>query len=63
MPPSKKSSHALPSPGSSLNASETIEVPAGIFKNTCLALMDKVRDEGTHIVITKHGTAVAKLVR
>ncbi len=62
MPPSKKSSRALPSPGSSLDASETIEVPAGMFKNTCLALMDKVRDEGTHIVITKHGSAVAKLV-
>ena len=31
MPPSKKSSRALPSPGSSLDASETIEVPAGKF--------------------------------
>lgn len=62
MPPSKKSSHAHPSPGSSLDVPEMIEVPAGMFKDTCLALMDKVRDEGTHIVITKHGSAVARLV-
>lgn len=62
MPPSKKTSHSHPSPGSSLDVPETIEVQAGVFKNTCLALMDKVRDERTHIVITKHGSAVAKLV-
>jgi antitoxin (DNA-binding transcriptional repressor) of toxin-antitoxin stability system len=37
-------------------------MPAGMFKDTCLALMDKVRDERTHVVITKHGTPVARLV-
>jgi prevent-host-death family protein len=33
-----------------------------MFKNTCLALMDQVRDERMQVVITKHGSAVARLV-
>lgn len=33
-----------------------------MFKDKCLALMDKVRDERVQIVITKHGHAVARLV-
>ncbi|HEX6574705.1 MAG TPA: type II toxin-antitoxin system Phd/YefM family antitoxin [Gemmatimonadaceae bacterium] len=39
-----------------------IEVPAGAFKDKCLALMDKVRDEHVHVLITKHGAPVARLV-
>ena len=38
------------------------EISAGEFKARCLALMDEVRDRGGEYVITKRGTAVAKLV-
>ena len=34
-------------------------IPAGKFKETCLALLDSVDPEG--IVITKHGKPVARL--
>lgn len=54
--PSAKASSA------SLESSAILEVPAGVFKNTCLALMDKVHDERVQVVITKHGNAVARLV-
>lgn len=37
-------------------------VQPGVFKNTCLELMDDVRDHRKEVVITKHGTAVARLV-
>ena len=37
-------------------------VPAGVFKATCLELMDRVRDRQEEIVITKYGKPVAKLV-
>ena len=62
MPAEKKGSRKFSSASTSLDAPLTVEVPAGVFKNTCLALMDKVRDEGMHVVITKHGDAVARLV-
>jgi prevent-host-death family protein len=51
-----------PAPASVLDAAFTVEVPAGVFKNTCLSLMDDVRDGRKEIVITKHGQPVAKLV-
>lgn len=41
---------------------ETRRVPAGEFKARCLKLMDEVRESGGEIVITKRGTAVARLV-
>jgi prevent-host-death family protein len=53
---------ARPSPSSALRAGYSVEVPAGVFKNTCLSLMDDVRDGRKEIVITKHGEPVAKLV-
>ena len=37
-------------------------VPAGVFKATCLELMDRVRDRQEEIVIIKYGKPVAKLV-
>ena len=58
----KKGSGTAASASVSLDTSKTIEVPAGMFKNTCLALMDQVRDERMQVVITKHGSAVARLV-
>ena len=36
-------------------------MPAGEFKNRCLALMDEVNETGEEIVITKHGEPVARL--
>jgi len=38
------------------------EMPAGEFKNRCLALMDEVQQTGEAVLITKHGNPVAKLV-
>jgi prevent-host-death family protein len=37
-------------------------IPAGEFKNRCLALMDEVNETGEEIVITKHGRPVSRLV-
>lgn len=37
-------------------------IAAGDFKAKCLALMDRVRDEGVEFVITKYGHPVARLV-
>ena len=37
-------------------------IPAGEFKNRCLALMDEVNETGEEIVITKHGKPVSRLV-
>ena len=37
-------------------------VPAGKFKDECLALMDRVEELRTSITITKRGRPVAKLV-
>ena len=62
MPKATKRSVTSSAPSASLDTSNTIEVAAGMFKNTCLALMDKVRDERMQVVITKHGNPVARLV-
>ncbi len=37
-------------------------VPAGEFKQKCLALLDQVAVTRVPIVVTKHGRAVAKVV-
>jgi len=37
-------------------------IPAGTFKANCLAIMDEVSAKRETVVITKHGTPVAKLV-
>ena len=41
---------------------KTREVPAGVFKTKCLALLDEVRDTRQEIIVTKRGKPVAKLV-
>lgn len=53
---------ARPAPSAALDVPETVEISAGLFKNTCLALMDDVRDGHTQVVITKYGEIVARLV-
>jgi len=51
-----------PTPSTSLYTTEVIEVAAGVFKDTCLQLLDRVRDENIEIVVTKRGEPVARLV-
>jgi prevent-host-death family protein len=58
----KKQPRATKASPSSLDSSSILEVPAGVFKNTCLALMDKVQAERVQVVVTKHGHPVARLV-
>lgn len=41
---------------------DVIEVKAGVFKDTCLQLLDEVRDRRVEIVVTKHGKPVARVV-
>jgi antitoxin (DNA-binding transcriptional repressor) of toxin-antitoxin stability system len=39
-----------------------MEVKAGVFKDTCLQLLDDVRDRDLHVVVTKYGEPVAKVI-
>jgi prevent-host-death family protein len=41
---------------------EDIRVPAGEFKQRCLALLDQVAETGIPIVVTKRGKPVARVV-
>ncbi len=59
MPPARKSPV---SPSSGLDAASTVEVKAGVFKDTCLELMNDVRHHRKQVIITKHGVVVARLV-
>jgi prevent-host-death family protein len=59
---SEKRSRSIKGSPSLLDSSSILEVPAGVFKNTCLALMDKVQAERVQVVVTKHGHPVARLV-
>lgn len=61
MPRSRKAV-TEPRPSATLYAPEVIEVAAGVFKDTCLQLLDRVRDENIEIVVTKRGEPVARLV-
>lgn len=45
--------------GSILSAMKSL--PAGEFKQTCLRVLDEVRDTGEIVVITKRGVPVAQL--
>jgi prevent-host-death family protein len=38
------------------------QIPAGEFKAKCLHIMDEVKKQHSSIIITKHGSPVAKLV-
>lgn len=51
-----------PTPSTALAAHTVIEVKAGVFKDTCLQLLDRVRDEDLHVIVTKYGEPVAKVV-
>ena len=51
-----------PAPSTSLDAHAVIEVKAGVFKDTCLQLLDQVRDQEIEVVVTKRGEVVARVV-
>jgi antitoxin (DNA-binding transcriptional repressor) of toxin-antitoxin stability system len=52
----------MPAASTSLDASEVIEVKAGVFKDTCLQLLDRVYEHDFEVVVTKRGVAVARVV-
>lgn len=45
-----------------MDAKLTRQVPAGQFKDRCLALMDEVAQSGAELVITKHGRPVVRII-
>jgi antitoxin (DNA-binding transcriptional repressor) of toxin-antitoxin stability system len=51
-----------PSPSTALPRGVVLEVKAGVFKDTCLQLLDDVRDRDLQVIVTKHGEPVAKVV-
>ena len=51
-----------PSASTSLDAPDVLEVKAGVFKNTCLQLLDRVHEEELVVAVTKRGTTVARVV-
>lgn len=55
---SKANAVAQPPPPDDLH----ITMPAGLFKTKCLELMDRVREHGAVITITKRGVPVCKVV-
>ena len=38
------------------------EIPAGLFKATCLAVLDRVAKTKAKVVVTKHGRPVAQVL-
>jgi antitoxin (DNA-binding transcriptional repressor) of toxin-antitoxin stability system len=51
-----------PTPSSTLDAPPVIVVRAGVFKDTCLSLLDRVNNREFEVIVTKHGTPVARVV-
>jgi antitoxin (DNA-binding transcriptional repressor) of toxin-antitoxin stability system len=61
MPVSRKNRPA-PAASTSLDTHDVIEVKAGVFKDTCLQLLDQVHDHDIELVATKRGIVVARVV-
>lgn len=51
-----------PVPSTALDEPEVIEVKAGVFKDTCLQLLDQVHEREVEVVVTKRGQVVARVV-
>jgi antitoxin (DNA-binding transcriptional repressor) of toxin-antitoxin stability system len=51
-----------PAPSSGLDAPHVVEVGAGVFKDTCLSLLDQVNRREFEVVVTKYGAPVARVV-
>ena len=52
----------LPTASTSLDAHEVVEVKAGVFKDTCLQLLDQVHSQEIEVAVTKRGEIVARVV-
>ena len=53
---------SAPAASTHLDAHPVVEVKAGVFKDTCLQLLDQVHDHAMELAITKRGTVVAHVV-
>lgn len=51
-----------PATSSGLETPCVLEVKAATFKDTCLTLLDRVHEHAMEVVVTKHGTPVARVV-
>jgi antitoxin (DNA-binding transcriptional repressor) of toxin-antitoxin stability system len=51
-----------PAVSDSLRGRKVMEVKAGVFKDTCLQLLDRVHHHDVELVVTKRGTEVARVV-
>jgi antitoxin (DNA-binding transcriptional repressor) of toxin-antitoxin stability system len=51
-----------PVPSSNLDARPVIEVEAGVFKDTCLSLLQQVKRGEFEIIVTRDGAPVARVV-
>lgn len=60
--PTRKKRQPTAAASTRLDAPDVIEVKAGVFKDTCLQLLDRVQARKIEVVVTKHGKAVARLV-
>jgi antitoxin (DNA-binding transcriptional repressor) of toxin-antitoxin stability system len=60
--PTARKKRSTPAASTGLHTPTVIEVKAGVFKDTCLQLLDAVRRREMEVVVTKHGKAVARLV-
>lgn len=60
--PTRKKRQPTAAASTQLDVRDVIEVKAGVFKDTCLELLDRVHERKIEVVVTKHGKAVARLV-
>ncbi|HEY8310655.1 MAG TPA: hypothetical protein VIG47_08865 [Gemmatimonadaceae bacterium] len=51
-----------PAPSTAVAAPLIMEIKAGVFKDTCLQLLDEVHDGNVELVVTKYGEAVARVI-
>lgn len=58
-----KGAKPAPTPSTALAAHSVVGVEAGVLKDACLQLLDRVRDQDLHVIVTKDGEPVAKVVR
>lgn len=45
-----------------MNAKSSSQIPAGLFKATCLKVLDEVAESGVPVTVTKRGRPVARVV-
>jgi antitoxin (DNA-binding transcriptional repressor) of toxin-antitoxin stability system len=60
--PKRQPDLQIPAPVPGADHRSVIEVAAGVFKDTCLQLLDQVRDGSVEVIVTKRGEPVARVV-